>query len=54
MAVAVPPIAAMMMVPEPQRTVHGPNAGANGASNNSSDGTRSPIASMGAFLRASD
>jgi hypothetical protein len=51
MAIAVPPIATMMMVPEAQCAVYSSNAGADCAANDSSYGTRSSITSMGAFLR---
>jgi hypothetical protein len=52
MAIAVPPVAAMVMIPEPQRTVYSPNAGADGAPNDSAHRPRGSITSMGAFLRA--
>ncbi|HEY0256556.1 MAG TPA: hypothetical protein VGC39_03855, partial [Candidatus Methylacidiphilales bacterium] len=52
--VAVPPIAAMVMIPEPQRTVYSPDAGANGASNDSANRPRGSITSMDAFLRAAN
>ncbi len=54
MAIAVPPVATMMMVPEAQCAVDSPNAGADRAAHDSSYRTRSSITSMGAFLSAPD
>ncbi len=50
--VAVPPITAVVMIPEPQRTVYSPDASADGTSNDSSHRPRGSITSMDAFLRA--
>ena len=54
MTIAVPPIAAMVMVAQSQRTVYCPDASANGASNYCAHGTCNSITSMRAFLGAAD
>jgi hypothetical protein len=52
MTIPVPPIAAMVMISDPQRPVHRSNAGANGTSNYGAHGTRGSISSVRAFLGA--
>lgn len=54
MAVAVPPIAAMVMISDPQRPVHRSNSGPNGTANYGAHGTRGSISSMRTFLGAAN
>jgi hypothetical protein len=55
MPIAVaPPASVMVMIAEAQRAVYGPDAGADGPSDNSAHGACGSITSMRAFLGTAD